>query len=755
MAYEPPLTGVRVLDLADESAVFAGRLLADLGADVITVEPPDGGRLRRLAPFLGGEPGPERSLPHLYHGAGKRSVVIDRTTQAGRARFLGLVGTADALIETEVIDDAELRGRNPSLIHVTVTPFGLEGPWAGRKGNDLVASAAGGLAYVCGSPGDPPSQPGADQSYKMAGLTAATGVVIALTGRAGQPGELGVHLDISVQESVAVTTIQTSHPAYWLWNGRIPKRPGLTAVHKCADGGWVTLMVRPDRLQVFCDWAEEAGLALPQDRAELRDRSGATRLGLLVRALAAKYDRDEFMKRAWDLDLLGLPVNTLPDLETCDHLVQTEQFLEVPDDTSGTNLSFPRSPLDAIGTVKLRRAPRLGEHTAEVLESLDTEAPTSPPGRGSTLDLAHALDGIRVVDFCWVIAGPLGTRVLANFGAEVIRIESGRRAFPEEFPKGERHPSIGAFHNVLNTQKKSITLDPRSPRGRELLLELIAAADVVTSNYRPGALEEMGYGDDVLRSVNPRIINLEVPGCGSRGPWAQRGSYGNMVNASAGINFLSGFPGRAPRGMGVAYPDFTSPYLMTLLVLGALRERDRTGEGARIELNQLAATVSLIGVEWLQYKSTGTPPPMRGNRDPNWCPHGLYPAAGEDEWLALAVETEAEFAALCDVIGRPEVAGDSRFAGHVLRKENEDDLDEIVKAWTAVRDKWEAADLLQARGIAAAPVENVADCVERDPQLARHYQTVSQPSHPDVCVPVQGNPIQKAFARRPVGRAPM
>src|SRR5437763_2305921 len=196
-----------------------------------------------------------------------------------------------------------------------------------------------------------------------------------------------------------------------------------------------------------------------------------------------------------------------------------------------------------------------------------------------------------------MLAGPLGTRLLANFGAEVLRVEAGQRAYPDNFPAGHKDASLGAFHNILNTAKKSITIDPRHEHGRQLLLELIAGADIVTNNYRPGVMDQMGYGFDVLKAANPRIISLQIPGCGSRGPWAGVGTYGNMVSAASGLSYLTGFPGRAPRGLGVAYPDFTSPFLVPLHVLSALRERDRTGEAIEMELNQLSATVGLIGVE--------------------------------------------------------------------------------------------------------------------------------------------------------------
>ena len=285
-----------------------------------------------------------------------------------------------------------------------------------------------------------------------------------------------------------------------------------------------------------------------------------------------------------------------------------------------------------------------------------------------------ALSGIRVVDFCWVLAGPLGTRILANFGAEVIRVES--RARPDGVrqavgPDGAPNPNLGNLFNDVNTGKRSLTVDLRSERGRELVRRLIATSDVVTNNYRPGALERMGFGYEELRALKPDIILLNMPGTHRLGPWRPRSTMGNIVMAASGFNQLTGFPGRRPRGLGVAYPDFTSPYLMATTILAALRERDRSGSGQELDLSQLSGMIALLGVEWMHYRATSVQPPRRANRDPNYCPHAPYPTRGEDEWCAIAVETDSQWAALCALMGQPQLAETPRFASHEARKAHE------------------------------------------------------------------------------------
>lgn len=758
------LRGVRVLDLADESAVFATRILADLGAHVVLVEPPDGGRVRRLAPFLDDEPGVERSLVHLYHDANKRSVRLDRSTQAGRERFERLVEAADVLVETDRCDDAPLRARNPGLVHVSVTPFGLGAAWRDRRANDLVAGAAGGLLWVCGEPGDPPVQGAANPVYAMASLAAATGVMLALTARERDPERRGAHLDISLQEAAAMAVLQTANPTWLAWHGQVPGRPGLSAALQCKDGGWIGFLPRPDRFDGFLSWVREVGIESelgPDDWpwARVGAPGRGNPVAAATRELARLFTREEFLARAWEADLLCLPITDFPYMDGHEHFEENEQFLLVEHAPLARRLGFVRSPVDAMARqIPIARAPTLGEHDAEVAAELD-RTPSRPLRTASgCADPRRALDGVRVVDFCWVLAGPLGTRILANFGAEVIRIESNAR--PDSLrqasgPDGRADPDLGGMFNDANTGKLSLTIDLRNARGRALVRRLIARSDVVTNNFRPGALERMGFGYETLAAENPGIILLNMPGTHRRGSWAPRSTLGNTVMGASGYNHLMGFPGRRPRGLGVAYPDFTSPYLLATTVVAALRERESTGHGQELDLSQLSGMISLLGVEWMQYAASGVQPPPRANRDPNACPHGVYPTRGDDEWAALAVEGDGEWGVFCDLIERPACSREPRFATHAARKANEDEVDALVSGWTRERDRWDVADLLQAHGIAAAPVENLRDTYERDPQLRHHYQRVRQPNAPDVDIPIDGEAIRFVGFDHRLERAPM
>ena len=272
-------------------------------------------------------------------------------------------------------------------------------------------------------------------------------------------------------------------------------------------------------------------------------------------------------------------------------------------------------------------------------------------------------------------------------------------------------------------------------------------------------MARMGLGFDVLRSLKPDIVLLNLPGAHRHGPWAQRPSMGNILMAASGFNMLTGFPGERPRGIGIAYPDFTSPHLLVTTVLAALRHRARTGRGQELHLTQLSAVLSLLGAEWMRYKATGRQPARNANRDPGCCPHGVYPArseadASDDAWVAIAVTDEPQWHAFCGVAGLERLAHDQRFGTFAARKANEDALDAKIGEWSATRDKWHIAEDLQRAGVPSAPVENLRDMMERDPQLRDHYQTVHQPVAPDIDIPIDREAARWVGAAHELRRAP-
>ncbi len=423
----------------------------------------------------------------------------------------------------------------------------------------------------------------------------------------------------------------------------------------------------------------------------------------------------------------------------------------------GQELGFTRSPFDGFaGGVEVRPAPALGEHTAEALASMPP--PRAAAGAAVPFDPAKPLAGLRVLDFTWVLAGPFGTRILANFGAEVIRVESHARADSTRsgVPRGATSLDAGYLFNDANAGKKSLTLDLTREEGRDLVRKLVAKVDVVTNNFRPGTLERLGLGYEALRAIRPDIIFVGLPGCGTEGPWSERGTLGGVLMAASGLNQISGFEGRPPYGIATAFPDFTSPYLLASTVLAAVHERNRTGQGQEVQINQLSATVGLLGVEWMRFVAEGSLP-RNANRSPNFCPQGVYRALGQDEWVAIAVDGDEAWRRLCAVIARPDLARDDGLSTLTGRKAREDELDALLNQWTSTRDKWAAAELLQQADIAAEAVESVADLMDRDPQLRHraHYQHIQQPSEPGFELVIDGEAIHFAGVPRVLERAPM
>ena len=745
------LGDLRVIDLTDPSGVFATRVLADLGADVIRVEPPDGGDVRRHAPFIGGEAGVERGYYHQQHNAGKRSVVFDLTGQAGRAAMHALLAGADVLVESGApgwldrfgLGHAALAARHPSLVHVSITPFGRDGPWAARRSTDLIAAASGGILGVSGSPDEPPLHGAADTSWKLAGLLGAAGAMIGWFG-ARRSGK-GAWVDVSVQEASTMMVPQVLNACIYTLEGRVPTRRGFYGpVYACGDGGYVQVVALPRALPRLRDWAAERGVVL---------EDGIDPVTAMTQ-VAAAASVDEMMMLVEELDLMGLPVSRFEDFAVNAHFTAFGQFCDVHSPALDLDLSFSRSPVAGIrGDAPPAPAPMLGEHTDAVFAEARVERAAPPVQVASACDPAKPLAGLRVLDLTWVLAGPLGTRILANFGADVVKVESAVR--PDSIRRLGRTANTSGLFNVANTGKRSISLDLTRPEAVELVKRLVAEVDVVANNFRTGVLERMGLGYHVLRAINPGVIVVQMPGCGREGPWANRPTFGNIVMAASGLSQISGFEGSPPWGLCCAYPDFTTPYLLAMQVLAAVRERERTGEGREIVLDQLSSMVSLLGAEWMRFSAEGALP-RNANRNPNYCPHGVYPALGDDRWIAIAVEDDAGFGALVALMGRSELAADPRFAGHAARKANEDALDEIVRGWTATQDGWALADALQARGIAAAKVELLDDLLERDPQLAhrRHYRQVVQPTDPDTVLTVDREAIEFVGVERPLVRAP-
>jgi crotonobetainyl-CoA:carnitine CoA-transferase CaiB-like acyl-CoA transferase len=351
----------------------------------------------------------------------------------------------------------------------------------------------------------------------------------------------------------------------------------------------------------------------------------------------------------------------------------------------------------------------------------------------------RALADVRILDFMWVMAGPAATRMLADYGAQIVRVESMRHIDTARtlapFYGAEPGPENSGLFQNLNTGKRMLTLDLRTPEGHGVALDLVRWADVVTESFAPGRMRALGLDYETLRQVNPRLVMLSTCLMGQTGPHACFAGYGNLAAAISGFSNLGGWPDRAPAGPFSAYTDYVSPRFIALAILAALEHRRQTGEGQYVDCSQAECSLHFLAPALLDYTVNGRVAGRVGNRDRDAVPHGVFPAAGRDEWVAIAVETEPHWQALCAALARPELAGDPRFASAEARRTHEAALEAIISAWTAGRERHAVAADLQAHGVPAYAVQNSPDLLH-DPQLlARgHFHRLAHTTHGTITV---------------------
>ncbi|MGE3855971.1 MAG: CaiB/BaiF CoA transferase family protein [Dehalococcoidia bacterium] len=334
------------------------------------------------------------------------------------------------------------------------------------------------------------------------------------------------------------------------------------------------------------------------------------------------------------------------------------------------------------------------------------------------------LEGIRVLSFVNALAGPVATFLLGDLGAEVVDVEEpsgrGRRGAAERPPlPGVPDRPWNRGSGETRRSKLSVTLDVAQPEGREAFLRLAAVCDVMVENFSPRVLQKLRVDYEELVKVNPDIILVSMSAFGKTGPYRDRTSYGPGIDAMSGLSHLTGYPDRGPGKPGPVLNDYNSGVLAVVSALAALRHRDRTGEGQYIEISMIEAEVHLLG-EALHAMQFGHEEPRRlGNRHPVVAPHNVYRCAGDDRWIAIACRTDAEFAALAEAMGRPDLLTDPRFGTMLARKHYEDDLDREVTRWTAEQEHLAAQDFLQSRGVPAGAVLDMREMVESPQFKAR------------------------------------
>jgi benzylsuccinate CoA-transferase BbsF subunit len=344
------------------------------------------------------------------------------------------------------------------------------------------------------------------------------------------------------------------------------------------------------------------------------------------------------------------------------------------------------------------------------------------------------LSGIRIADFTWVGAGSYTTKMLADHGADVIKIESSAKVdgirLSAPFKDGVKGVNRSGYFADRNTSKRSITINLKTEEGRSLARRIVAASDVVANNFTPGTMANFGLAYDDVREINPRAVYLAMSMSGDSGPERDFLGYGLTIGALVGIQHLSGLPGREPAGTGTNYPDhIPNPCHSAFAVLAALRHARRTGRGQYLDIAQTEPTIAVLGAAFLEATVNGRDPQPLGNTHLRYAPHGVYPCAGEDRWLAITVTDDRQWPALRGVLALPEESCKAEWSAEEARHRDREAIDALIAAATAGRDADALFAALQAAGVPAGVVQDAADIVERDPQLeARgHWARLEHP----------------------------
>ena len=722
----PPgaLSGVRVLEVRGQvSAAYCGKVLALLGAEVIKVEPPEGDAARRMGPFPEDLPHPEKSGLFLALNLNKFSITLDLALPRDRRRFRTLARSAAVLVgdAAELAAESEaLRRENPGLIVTSISPFGNWGPYAGFKASDLVlfhmsGQAPGMLGPVADGDAQPPIRAGGRQAEFVTGLAAATATLMALFRR--QRTGQGCRVEVSGFEAMVTQLI--SALANCAFDRPPPARVApaevvsVGGVLPCRDG-YVAISPREDAQ--WARWVELMGQPAWADEERFRTREGRERhfadLWELVGRWTRLHGKHDIARRGQERRIPCFPVNTVRDLFNDVHLKCRGFFQEIAHPVAG-RLAYPGVPYrfsHLALPLAARPAPLLGEHNERLLGPSAPAASTTRPVTGNA-QTSHEpsrlpLDGVRVVDLSWIIAGPTAARFLAMMGAEVIKVGSARRPDPS---------TRGAPFQAYNQSKRSCSLNIAKPAGLCLAKRLIAKSDVVIENFAAGVIERLGLGYEALREIRPDLIMVSSSGTGHSGPDKDYVAYGSLLQYYTGWNSVSGYPDGVPIKGGL----WADPWVgleLAMVTAAALNHRAATGEGQYIDYSMAEALTACLPEALLDFRMNARERPPNANADDTYAPHGVYRCQGPDRWIAIAVTQRNEWLALCEVIRRPDLAADPDLATAAGRRARQDEIDTAVTSWTRQQDDYDAMHRLQRAGVPAGPFLEPSRLFN-DPQL--------------------------------------
>jgi crotonobetainyl-CoA:carnitine CoA-transferase CaiB-like acyl-CoA transferase len=750
---------VTVIELGEGVAVpYAGKLLAELGADVIKVETRSGDISRQVGPFPLDEPSQERSGMFAYLNCRKLGVVVDdNVTATGAATATG-ISAPDVLLVDESFLGSELYTSTerlldiyPSAVIVTVTPFGTTGPRAGLRGYNLSAAASGGTAYGVGEAARSPLALPYFQDLHQSGICAAIAAMMGLIGRSKDT--VRQHVDISVQEIMASLHCGYFLPRFIFEGGVTGRRAGRdggamlypNTVMVCKDGLVSIVAPKLDQWKRFLhllgdpEWAEEP---------RYRDRRAMQweykeEVDALIAPWFLKHTKKELLEVFHDARLPFAPILGPQEIIDSVHLQQRDAFRQCEFPADGTFLApaapyiFSRSHLD------FGRAPLLGEHNGSAQLAALCSRSNAQDDQGLVRDLPNGpLTGLRVLDLGTAWAGGIAGRLLGDYGADVIKVESvshldgsrmGRPIIVDDATGGDRGnwPDLQPGFHVHGRNKRSLTLNLRNEHGMEVLLRLVERSDILLHNFPSPVVDSLGLDANRLQSVNPRLIIVGQSVAGNEGQLSGYTGYANTVAALGGLLGGIGYEGEEPIAMyeGI-YCDVVSAQSTVVAALAGLIERTFSGLGQSIDVSQWEATLALTAEALIDYSINGRQQRSMGHRHPLFAPHGIYRCVDgeEDEWLSLVIASDEQWADLLDIAKLGERLPGAETWTQSARREQRGNIDEALEEWLASKDANSTAEELQTLGIAAFRVLNIAD-IFADEQLM-HRRTFIELEHP-------------------------
>jgi crotonobetainyl-CoA:carnitine CoA-transferase CaiB-like acyl-CoA transferase len=738
------LDGLRVVDISEGlAAPFAAKLLGDLGADVIKLEPPEGDSARRRGPFADSED-IETSAPFLYANTSKRSVVIDPSNPEDLVLRARLIDAAAIIISHETEPSLAARGlgyqqlsaRNPWVVLTTVTGFGSDGPYADWQWNHLIAGAMGGFTYLCGREHREPLQLGASIAETLAGAYAAVAALVALRG-AIEHGR-GDHVDVSVIEAaINAALLPVQRYDYTGDSGvrRADIGPSPSFILPTSDGFVGANTLTQAQWEMMCQFFGQPDLVDDPQYADGWSRMANSRslAGELAELTRGRTAEDVFH----DAQTWRIPFGLIPTLSDIVNLLphrEREFFFDFEHPRAG-RVRTPGVPWmfgdeRPIGA----RTPLLGEHTDEVTEELEATTATtsdfSPRSAGGDAEGKRGspnrpLEGLRVIDLSMFMSGPMTSLIFADGGADVIKVESVQRI--DGWRAGGATDDFwwewAPQFNWVNRNKHGITLNLTDQRGSDVIRHMVKDADILIENYTPRVMGNFGLSYEQLRDINPNLIMISMPGFGLTGTWSHYTAFANTTEQMSGLPHLTGYPDDQPIFSGTTGGDPLAGVMGALALLSALERRRRMNDqgdpgGCHIDVSQTETATSFTGEAVTAYSVSGEDPGRRGNYHPRFAPHNTYPCL-QDAWIAIACETDAQFADLARLIGRNDWI--QRYRSFTDRDAAREHIDSVIGRWTRERDARQLMRELQGLGIVAGAVYNGRDLLEDQHLQARNF----------------------------------